>query len=100
MIRSNQSTARKTPAELEVIRLRAERGIPAPIPGQLTPPAPAARYGATRYEQQQTARFGVTPGVISSDQDTAALDHAARAYQAAHPGTNYIDAVKAVQYQG
>ncbi len=100
MNRYTQSAARKTPAELEIIRLRAERGIPAPIPGKLTPPAPAARYGATRFEQQQTARFVATPGVVTSEEDTVALDHAARAYQAAHPGTAYIDAVKAVQYLG
>ena len=91
---------RKSPAELEIIRLRNERGIPAPIPGKVTPPAPVGRMPATRYEQQQAARFGAIPGVISSGQDTEALDHAARAYQAAHPGTAYIDAVKAVQYQG
>lgn len=100
MNRYTQSATRKTPAELEIIRIRAERGIPAPIPGRVTPPAPVGRMPATRYEQQMAARFGATPGVISSGQDTEALDHAARAYQAAHPGTAYIDAVKAVQYQG
>ncbi|MEI7666789.1 MAG: hypothetical protein WCI65_12155 [Synechococcaceae cyanobacterium ELA263] len=55
---------------------------------------------ATRYEQQMAARFGTTPGMIATGQDTEALDHAARAYQAAHPGTDYIEAVKAVQYLG
>jgi hypothetical protein len=71
---------RKSPAELEIIRLRAERGIPSPVQGRVTPPAPVGRMPATRYEQQQSARFGATPGVISTGQDTEALDHAACAY--------------------
>jgi hypothetical protein len=36
-------------------------------------------------------------GVIDARTDSAALDAAAKAYQAAHPGTDYLSAVKAVQ---
>jgi hypothetical protein len=100
-ILNNYSQSRRpvlSPAELEIIRIRAARGIPAPIPGKVTP-APAGRMPASRYEQMEAARFG-TPGRVNTAQDAAALDHAARAYQAAHPGCGYIDAVKAVQYLG
>jgi signal peptide peptidase SppA len=58
---------------------------PAPLPSA-TPPtvtAPAANYGRT--------------GAIDASTDVTALDAAAKTYQAAHPGTNYIAAVKAVQ---
>lgn len=43
-----------------------------------------------------SSRLGAN-GVIDARTDTAALDAAAKAYQAAHPGTNYLSAVKAVQ---
>lgn len=66
-------------------------------------PAAAAVNGraqhASSYMQVHAARFG-TPGQISADQDVDALHHAAKAYQAAHPGTDYVEAVKAVQYLG
>jgi hypothetical protein len=35
--------------------------------------------------------------VIDARTNAAALDAAAKAYQAAHPGTDYLAAVKAVQ---
>ena len=46
--------------------------------------------------QASRPRLG-TNGVIDESTDAAALDAAAKAYQAAHPGTNYVAAVKAVQ---
>ena len=36
-------------------------------------------------------------GAITASTDTAALDAAAKAFQAQHPGTNYVAAIKAVQ---
>jgi signal peptide peptidase SppA len=45
------------------------------------------------------SRFG-SNGVIDGKTDVAALDAAAKAYQAAHPGTDYTSAVKAVQSNG
>jgi hypothetical protein len=76
---SARSTAHLTPAEREVIRLRA--------------------LYATRPESPPAARFG-TPGMISPDQDMEALHHAAKQYQATHPGTAYIDAVRSAQLLG
>jgi signal peptide peptidase SppA len=45
------------------------------------------------------SRLGAN-GVIDGKTDLAALDAAAKAYQAAHPGTDYVSAVKAVQSNG
>jgi len=42
------------------------------------------------------SRLGAN-GVIDAKTDAAALDAAAKAYQASRPGTDYISAVKAVQ---
>ena len=39
-------------------------------------------------------------GMIDARTDAAALDAAAKAYQATHPGTDYLSAVKAVQSKG
>jgi len=47
-------------------------------------------------EAASGSRFGVN-GVIDARTDAAALDAAAKAYQAAHPGTTYLAAAKAVQ---
>ena len=55
--------------------------------------APALEDGAAG------SRLGAN-GVIDARTDASALDAAARAYQAKHPGTNYITAVKAVQTLG
>jgi hypothetical protein len=38
--------------------------------------------------------------MISADQDMEALHHAAKQYQATHPGTAYIDAVRSAQLLG
>lgn len=53
---------------------------PAPVAEDVAPPA----------------RLGKN-GVIDTGVDVAALDKAAKGYQAAHPGTDYLAAVKAVQ---
>ena len=45
------------------------------------------------------SRLGAN-GVMDSRTDAAALDAAAKAYQAAHPGTDYLSAAKAVQLNG
>jgi len=50
----------------------------------------------TEAEEAAASRLGAN-GVIDSRTDSAALDKAAKAYQAAHPGTEYLAAVKAVQ---
>ena len=55
------------------------------------PQAPVSMAAET-----QTTRLGVN-GVIDASTDAAALDRAAKEYQAAHPGTDYIAAVRAVQ---
>ena len=55
------------------------------------PQAPVSMAAET-----QTTRLGAN-GVIDTSTDVAALDRAAKAYQAAHPGTDYIAAVRAVQ---
>ena len=47
-------------------------------------------------EAASGSRLG-TNGVIDARTDAAALDAAAKSYQAAHPGTDYLSAVKAVQ---
>ena len=67
-----------TAAEREVIRLRAE-------------------LKAAQPQQQAAAARVSTLGVIDATQDMAALDLQARKYQAQHPGTDYLTAVKAVQ---
>ena len=58
---------------------------PAALPSA-TPPAvtaPATNYG--------------TAGAIDANTDVVALNDAAKSYQAAHPGTTYLAAIKAVQ---
>ena len=58
---------------------------PAPVAAA---PAPAAEGSGPKLGRG---------GVMTPETDAAALDKAAREYQAAHPGTSYIAAVKAVQ---
>jgi hypothetical protein len=48
-------------------------------------------------EAASGSRLGAN-GVIDAKTDAAALDAAAKAYQAANPGTDYLSAVKAVQF--
>ena len=59
----------------------APKALPGAAPPAVTPPA--ANYGSA--------------GAIDANTDVAALDAAAKTYRAAHPGTSYIAAVKAVQ---
>jgi signal peptide peptidase SppA len=51
---------------------------------------------APAVKEPATARLGAN-GVIDARTDAAALDALAKAYQASHPGTDYLTAVKAVQ---
>ena len=69
-----------TAAEREVISLRAQ-------------------LKAAQSQQQAAARVS-TLGVIDATTDTHELDLAAKRYQAIHPGTDYLAAVKAVQAGG
>lgn len=57
---------------------------------------PIHQAAAPTTEETQTPRLGAN-GVIDANTDATALDKAAKAYQAAHPGTNYLAAVRAVQ---
>lgn len=99
LIEQLASDGKTTGPEAAVAVLAAERArlgamatsrasdAPAPVTQALAPaaePVPvAAKLGAR--------------GRLSADVDAAALDAAARAYIAAHPGTAYLAAVKAVQ---
>jgi hypothetical protein len=62
-------------------------------------PAPLAQDTASDDATAADARKLGTPGRMSAEVDAAALDRAARAYMAQHPGTAYLAAVKAVQAQ-
>jgi signal peptide peptidase SppA len=57
---------------------------------------PLPQAAAPTSEETQTPKLGAN-GVIDANTDAAALDRAAKAYMAAHPGTDYIAAVRAVQ---
>jgi signal peptide peptidase SppA len=59
-------------------------------------PAPVAHAAAPESEDQPVSNVGKN-GMIGPGVDSAALDAAARNYQSNHPGTSYLDAVKAVQ---
>lgn len=99
LIEALAADGQTTGAEAAMAVLAAERGLrsaqqsaraadaPKPLPQE---PAPAADAPA--------AKFGV-PGRITAGVDAAALDREARAYMAAHPGADYVAAVKAVQAQ-
>lgn len=66
------------------------RAAEAPAPLKLEPAPDAEAPGPSKLG----SRGRITAGV-----DTAALDAAARAYMADHPGTTYVAALKAVQAQ-
>jgi capsid assembly protease len=58
--------------------------------------APKALPQAPTKTVEPSANYG-TAGAIDANTDTVALDAAAKTFMAAHPGTTYIAAVKAVQ---
>ena len=58
--------------------------------------APVAQQPADPADDAPAADLG-SDGLITASTDLAALDAAAKAYQSNHPGTSYLDAVKAVQ---
>lgn len=60
-------------------------------------PAPVAQALAPATEPTKAASNLGTGGRLSADVNAAALDDAAKAYIAAHPGTSYLAAIKAVQ---
>jgi len=57
---------------------------------------PIPQAAAPTSKETQMPKLGAN-GVIDANTDAAALDRAAKAYQAATPGTSYIAAVRAVQ---
>lgn len=57
---------------------------------------PIPQAAAPTSKETQMLKLGAN-GVIDANTDAAALDRAAKAYQAATPGTSYIAAVRAVQ---
>lgn len=63
---------------------------------QADAPAPVAQLPADPADDAPAADLG-TGGLITASTDLDALNAAAQAYQSTHPGTSYLDAVKAVQ---
>ena len=90
---------KSSPGDAAMAVNAAERNVRAAHAAALASEAPnplPVAPSATATTTAPAADLGKN-GQISSSTDAAALDVAAKEYQAAHPGTNYIAAVKAVQ---
>lgn len=99
LIEALAADGKTTGAEAALAVLAAERNLrtaqQAARAADATKPLP--QEPAPAFEAP--ARLGTlgTGGRLSPDTDAAALDREARAYMAAHPGTTYVAAIKAVQ---
>lgn len=87
-----------TPADAAMAINAAERGkLAAQAASRLADaPKPVAQAAAEADPAPAASNLGQA-GRLSPNTDTAALDAAAKQYQAQHPGTDYITALKAVQ---
>lgn len=102
LIASMKADGSKSPADAAMAIVAAEKAqriaqataaaneAPAPLPA-VVPPGAAA--------DAPKAALGKN-GMLTGAVDMSALDAAAKQYQANHPGTSYVNAVKAVQHQG
>jgi len=105
LIAALKADGTKTPGDAAMAIIKAERDSRGKHAIALASDAPAALplTGAPVFDapQPQAAAPAAVPNVYGNgfavDPNSARLDQAAKRYQAQHPGTDYLSAIKAVQ---